>query len=447
MKSPFWKTYMAIAVLVGLGAYAYFVESKRPADSETKEKVFSVEQDKIDELTLSKPGSDAIRLARAGDAWRMESPQAVAADAQEVATLLSSLESLEIDAVVAEGDVDLAEFGLASPRLTVELLPTGATEPLKLMLGDKVPASGGIYARIPSRARVFTLASHIESSFDKQPFDLRDRDVLHVERDAVRTLEISGPEGRYALARGEGEEWSFTEPLETHAGRWTVDGLVGSLERLRMESVADEAAEDLAPFGLDRPARSVVLGLMDDTRKTLEIGTSLEQGQYHAREAESRLIAVIPGSIVDDLAKGMDELRAKRLLDVATYQVSGFDVEAGGVKHSYARDAAEDSGEQSWSRTAPDAKSLETNVVQDALFKVGGVEAQGFVDSPEASDTYGLDSPALRVSLRFEDDKPEQWFEVGQKGSDYFARRIDDQALLKLDAEKAEELIKAFKEL
>ena len=41
MKSPFWKTYVAIAVLAGLGAYAYFVESKKPVDSETKEKVFS----------------------------------------------------------------------------------------------------------------------------------------------------------------------------------------------------------------------------------------------------------------------------------------------------------------------------------------------------------------------------------------------------------------------
>jgi hypothetical protein len=447
MKSPFWKTGVALAVLAGLGAYAYFVESKKPADSETKEKVLSVEKEKVRELTLSQPDAEAIRLARAGDGWRLESPLAVAADAQEVDSLLSSLESLEIEAVVAEGDVDLDEFGLASPELTVELLLAGATEPLKLMLGDKVPAGGGIYARVPSRARVFTLPSHIESSLDKQPFDFRDRDVLHVVRDAVRTLEISGPEGRYALARGENEEWSFTEPWRTRAGRWTVDGLVGSLERLRMEAVAAEAAEDLAPFGLDRPERSVVLGLTDGTRKTLEIGSSPEPGKYHAREAESRLIAVIPSSIVDDLAKGMDEQRAKRLLDVATYQVSGFDVTAGGVKHSYARAAAEDSTEQSWSRTAPDAKALETSVVQDALFKIGGIEAKGFVDAPSGSDSYGLDPPAMRVDVRFEDGKPDQWFEIGRQGPDYFARRIDDAALLRLDAEKAEELIKAFEEL
>ncbi len=38
MKTPFWKTYVAIAVLAGLGAYAFFVESKKPAsDDETKE--------------------------------------------------------------------------------------------------------------------------------------------------------------------------------------------------------------------------------------------------------------------------------------------------------------------------------------------------------------------------------------------------------------------------
>ena len=39
-------------------------------------------------------------------------------------------------------------------------------------------------------------------------------------------------------------------------------------------------------------------------------------------------MAVIPGALVDDLAKGMAELRAKRLLEVATYEVDGFDDDA-----------------------------------------------------------------------------------------------------------------------
>ena len=87
------------------------------------------------------------------------------------------------------------------------------------------------------------------SSLDKKPFDLRDRDLLHVKRDLVKTLEIAGPQGSYALAKTDKGEWAFTNPLATLAGRWTVDGLLGTVEGLRMESVAAEEAKDFKKFG------------------------------------------------------------------------------------------------------------------------------------------------------------------------------------------------------
>ncbi len=88
----------------------------------------------------------------------------------------------------------------------------------------------------------------------------------------------------------------------------TLEGLLGSLERLRMDSVAAEEAETLADFGLSSPARIVTLGLAAGGSRTLEIGTSPAEGQFHAREAGSRLVAVITSEVPDQLTKGMDEL-------------------------------------------------------------------------------------------------------------------------------------------
>ena len=67
------------------------------------------------------------------------------------------------------------------------------------------------------------------------------------------------------------------------------------------------------------PARRIELGLADGHTKTLEIGSKTTDGKYHAREVSRDLVAVIPAALVDDLAKGMDELRAKRIADIATY--------------------------------------------------------------------------------------------------------------------------------
>ena len=89
-------------------------------------------------------------------------------------------------------------------------------------------------------------------------------------------------------------------------------------------------------------------------------------------------------------------------------------------------------------------KNVTQEKASDAFFAIGGLDAAEFVDAPKALSTYGLDAPALRVALRFEGDKNEDWFEVAVKGDAAFARRRDDAAVLKLDKAKTEALIKNF---
>ena len=158
-------------------------------------------------------------------------------------------------------------------------------------------------------------------------------------------------------------------------------------------------------------------------------------------------MAVVPATLADDLAKGMGELRAKRLLEIATYETEGFESLAGGAKKTYAKTTTKDKDgfeKSQWKRTAPDAKELDTTKVEDALFKMGGVEVSEFVDQPQALAAYGLDAPLLKVTVKA---KASSWIEVGKKDGAYYARRNNDSSVLKLDAVKAEELVKAFSEL
>ena len=69
------------------------------------------------------------------------------------------------------------------------------------------------------------------------------------------------------------------------------------------------------------------------------------------------------------------------------------------MKHAYARSTAKDKDGvdvYKWKRTAPDAKDLDTNKVQDALFAVGGVEVQEFVDSPRRAGDLRPGPPAAQ---------------------------------------------------
>ena len=234
----------------------------------------------------------------------------------------------------------------------------------------------------------------------------------------------------------------------TRAARWTVDSFMGLIENLRMESIVTESAtpKDLTTYGLGSAARRVVVGLTGSKSVVLEIGKKTDDGKYYAREASSALVATITSGIVEDTDKGVKNLRATRLLDIAAYEVIGFDFTISGTNRMFSKTTSKDKDgvEQiAWKGTAP-AKDATQEKASEALFAVRGLDASEFIDAPKPLATYGLDAPALRVALRFEGDKKEDWFEVAIKGDDAFARRRDDTAVLKLDKAKTEALIKSF---
>lgn len=448
MKGTFTKTLVLLVVALGVGAYAYFVERKKPgAEDKKKETLFTFENAKAKEFTLEPRQGDTIRLVKEAGSWKLEAPTVAPADGTSVDTVLNALNGLSIEEVVAESPAGLADFGLEKPLATATLSLEGQPKPLVLRVGDKAPDGSGLYAKTDDKPRVFLIASWLQTNFEKKPFDFRDRDLLHLKRDDVRTLEVDGPEGGFALAKKDDGEWGFTKPVVTRAGRWSVDGLLSTLEGLRFDSIAAEDAKDLKPYGLAKPTRTVTASLADGSQRKLEIGSSAGEKKWHARDALKTLVAVIPGAVVDDLAKGMTELRQKRLLDVSTWDVEGFDAEGEKGKQVYARTTTKGDGGtdvRKWKRTAPDAKDLETSKVEDVLFKLGGLDVGEFVDAAKGPEVYGLDKPVLRLTLRMSGGKSAPFVELGKKDDAVYARRSDDTAILKLDAAKANELVQAF---
>ena len=86
-----------LVLAAGLGAYIYFVESKRDlTDPETrKDKVFTVETGKIEEVELRSPNGDTT-LKKTGTTWQIVAPVTVPADEYTVSSLVSGLETLEM---------------------------------------------------------------------------------------------------------------------------------------------------------------------------------------------------------------------------------------------------------------------------------------------------------------------------------------------------------------
>lgn len=455
--NAFSRTAVAAVVAASLFGYLYLVESKKDpktgeADGAKREKVFTgFDKLKARAFTLKKADGSVVRAEKRGDRWMLTSPIEVAADQGEIGMLLDSLQALETDDVVSEDSNDLAAYGFAPAKVAVSVTAEGAASAFEFELGDTVPASSSLFARVPGKRKLLTVSSLVENSLTKSAFDLRDRNLLRLRKDDVERIEVA-EKGKVAfrLVRGApGEdEWKVESPLATRAARWTVDSVLSLIENLRMESIVTEKATgtDLAAAGLGTGSRRVTLGLKGGQTFSLEIGARTADAKDYARETSSALIATIAQALADDLDKGLKNLRAARLLDVAAYEVNGFTVTAGGTTRVFTKSTSKGQDGMDallWKGTAP-AKDATAERVSEALFAVGGLDAAEFIDAPKTLATYGLETPALRVALRFDGGKKEDWFEVAVKDDAAFARRRDDTAILKLDKTKTEALIKSF---
>ena len=111
-----------LVVAVALGAYRLLVDSKRPAgdDDEKQDKVFTVEADKIDEITIKSESGEQTTLQKTGHrlADRRAGGGAGRRRRRSRASPRTS-STLEVQRVIDENPADLKEFGLAEPRVEV----------------------------------------------------------------------------------------------------------------------------------------------------------------------------------------------------------------------------------------------------------------------------------------------------------------------------------------
>ena len=69
--------------------------------------------------------------------------------------------------VVDEKPADLKGFGLDPARIDVRFKVKGQNAERRVLLGDKTPTGGDLYAKLPDSPRVFLVASYLEPTFNK----------------------------------------------------------------------------------------------------------------------------------------------------------------------------------------------------------------------------------------------------------------------------------------
>jgi hypothetical protein len=436
------KTTLVLAViLVALGAYIYHYE-REPVESETEsssERIFDFEAEQIQQIEVRREENEDVKLERTGeDSWRLLAPIAVDADSVASTALANAAASLERERVVAEGEaLQLADFGLDSPRLELGLTVKDASQPTTLLFGDDTPTGSNLYATIAGGKQVFVMAGSSRYALEKSGWDLRDKRVLHFNRDDVKTVVVKLPEKEFTLARTSVDFWNVAEPVLTRADRYKASGLVSMLESTKMEELVTESAGDVsqyAQYGLASPTYQVEIKLADGGSDTLLIGNQ-KGTNYYARNPERPLVYLIGESAVNDIKRDETEYISKRLFAFATYQANKLQIaSADGPTRVYEK-LKEDQGDV-WKQTAPETRDMEGTVVDDLLYKLNGTDAAEMV--PEGPS---LETPRYTITVWSKESENVEELAVGDTSGDaVYARRNGDDLVLKISPESWKEI-------
>src|SRR5512140_2142773 len=241
-------------------------------------------------------------LEKDGAGWKVNGQ---AADNSTADTVTNALKNLRATAVAAETSSKLSGFGLDHPAAVAKV--TAGPETRTVKIGQSM---GKTYAMRDDSPVVYEVAAQILTDIDKQPFDLENKQLFHVDREALRKAIFESPSGKVEIARARPEKpdggvaeevFTVVAPKQGPARKWKTSSTMNAVSALRAASFDGPVppAKDLKKYGLDKPRTVTFLGDGDKVLLHLRIGAEKDGKRYALADGFDKLVRVDKG-IVDD---------------------------------------------------------------------------------------------------------------------------------------------------
>jgi hypothetical protein len=403
-------------LVLGLGAYLYWVEVPKARQEATKGKLVTAAADDVTAIGLVFPDRE-IALRKENGAWRLTKPIEAPADDAAVQALVRSVTDAEIQKSLDEAPSDLASFGLDAPSPTVHLTTSKGDLPA-IAVGKNAAIGGKTYVRVGDEPKVVLTASSLKVALDKQAKDLRDKQLLTFKDDDVTRVDIKPTDGPpVSLIRKDKEAWTL-EPGDQPTDITEVRSYLSSLRSTR---ALDFPQTDAAAAGLDKPRLAVTVELGKDPAQTLLIGNEITQGTqkqlYAKREGQPDIVTLGDWSF-RTLGKDAWQFRDKTILGFGADRVGRIVLE-----RKDGPGATLVHGEPGgWA--VEGQKQSKAGTIQRFVDDLRELRGASIAEEP-AKDLkrFGLDGPDLRLTLSDREQKPMGTVLLAKHDGKYYAMR------------------------
>ena len=263
-------------------------------------RALTLEADQLRKMEVVSKGKKWTLEKNPEGVWDLVLPPPVRADRFTVDGLISQLRGLTMQSMATEEKKNEAAYGLTSPELRLQLTAPNGTQ--TIVLGKKDKEGDRYFAVNSSLQPVFTLSSTFLTDFQKDPADLRSKDLFSFSSFDAKRLEIDSPKGHSAFELQKDNQWKQIEGGAKTVPSAKMDTLLSNLRDLRAS--AFPTGSNLAQFGLTKPSYrfKVRFGEKNQT-ETLEISKVGEH--VYARLSTDPLSCELSKSAFDDVEKAL----------------------------------------------------------------------------------------------------------------------------------------------
>ena len=423
-----------------------------PTPTEPAPNILTLNEGDINKIELKKKAGDQLVLSRDSNGkWQITSPKTTSVDESAVGSMVGVLVGLTSERLVEDKATNLAQYGLAEPKLEITLTDKNSTT-RKLLFGDDTPTNDGVYVQLDGDPRVFTITTYVRTSIDRGLNDLRDKRLITAEADKITRVELITKQQTIEFSRDK-EQWQILKPTPLRADGAKVDELVRKITDAKMDLTAastespspsatasSSASPNKAPSPATKndPASAFASGSVIATAKvttdsgTQQIEVRKNKDDYYAKSSVTDGVFKVSSDLGQALDKKLDDFRNQKIFDFGSADPSKVEIHDGSKTYILTK-----TGED-W--LTADGKKYEKAGVDALISKLRDLQATDFADS-------GFGASALQITITSDDGKRTEKASLSKGGKNTLARREGESSLYVLDANSIEDIQKLLNDL
>lgn len=247
------KEYLILVIII-IAAGLYLAFHKKDQTQYQLPEISKIERDAVTRLEIVTRG-ETIGLTKKGDRWLI-APQDYPADGAKVKSMLFALEDMILTDLVSESKAYVRYQLDDSQKITVKAW-AGDKVVREFDIGKEAATYQHTFIRLPANPNVYHARGDFRRKFAESATDLRDREVLAFDPDALEKIRVTSGPDTFVMTRRAVPQADQTgeKPAETAKPVWAgpdgqsvdsgvLDSFLSSINNIKCENYLEGRQKD-----------------------------------------------------------------------------------------------------------------------------------------------------------------------------------------------------------